>query len=400
MSSAGAGGTATADPKLQEESSLPLLLGVVTAIHVLALIVSILRIYSRVFLAKAFGWDDGFMLGSTISAFVSYTLYIYESQHGLGKHKVFVSADDLWKFGAANFAQTIINLLGLGLLKISLSFSLIRLSRNKTIIWILWGTIAFVTIYTIFAFLTLFLYCQPLSGFWDITSGAKCYSLQLFIRFALANTALSIFTDILLASLPIPVIWQLQLKVKIRLYLIAMLALGWGAVAIGVVKAIYQIQYNPLGDSTFEISIPTWAFIQLNVSIIAACAPQLKKLLRPILGLTTNSYKSSPYGNPSRGLGNTTGRSVGGRYMRQPSHADKTDGFELDERPIVSLEGGRAQGHSDDSGELGTHATASSQQDKMTHRSNSSDTIFREASVNGRNNRGIMRTTEVVITTA
>ncbi|KAI3333401.1 hypothetical protein F4824DRAFT_472388 [Ustulina deusta] len=393
------GDAQTADSKLREESSLALQIGVVTAVHVVALVVCILRIYSRVFLAKAFGWDDGFMVGATLSAFVSYIVYVYETQHGLGMHKEFVSADDIWRFGAATFSQTIINLLGLGLLKISLCFSLIRLSRSKTFQWILWGTIAFVTIYTLFAFLTLFLYCRPLSGFWDTGSGAKCYSVQLFIRFGLANTALSIFTDILLASLPIPVIWKLQLKTKIRVYLIIMLALGWGAVGIGIVKGINQIQYDPLGDSTYEIGVPTWAFIQLNVSITAACAPQLKKILRPILRLTTDSYKSTPYGNPSRNLRNTTGRSIGGRYMRQQSHSDKTDGFELDERPIVSSDSYGVRAHAGDSGDLGTHAEASSHLDKMTHRSDSTDTITMEGSQSG-NCKGIMRTTEVVITTA
>ncbi|KAJ8120285.1 hypothetical protein ONZ43_g2965 [Nemania bipapillata] len=364
------------------ESSLAMQLGIVTAIFFVALTITVLRIYSRIFLAKAFGRDDGFMLGATLSAFVSWILYIYETQHGLGKHRSTVSADDMWKFGAANFAQTIINLLGLGLLKISLSFSLLRLSRT------------FVTLYTIFAFLTLFLYCKPLSGFWDVTSGAKCYSLELFIRFGLANTALSIFTDILLASLPIPIIWQLQLKTKIRVYLIIMLALGWGAVAVGIVKAIYQIRYNPFGDSTFEISVPTWAFIQLNISIIAACAPQLKKLMRPLLGFT-NSYNSSPYGNPSHNRRNTiTGGNISGRYARQRSHADKADGFELDERPF-------ARGANADASGFGTHAIASSQADKMTDRSNSTDSIFREGNTNAyNNNRGIMRTTEVVISTA
>ncbi|KAI1127770.1 hypothetical protein F5Y10DRAFT_188569 [Nemania abortiva] len=376
----------------EKDSSLALQLGVVTALHILAFTITALRIYSRVFLVKAFGWDDGFMLGATLSAFVSWVLYIYESQHGLGKHRIYVSADDMWKFGAANFAQTIINLFGLGLLKISLSFSLLRLSRSKVFKWILWGAIAFVSLYTIFAFLTLFLYCKPLSGFWDVTSGAKCYSLTLFIRFALANTALSIFTDILLASLPIPIIWQLQLKTKIRVYLIIMLALGWGAVGVGIVKAIYQINYNPFGDSTFEISVPTWAFIQLNISIIAACAPQLKKLLRPLLGFT-NSYNSSPYGNPSHNRRNTiTGGNISGRYTRQRSQADKADDFELDERPFA-----RGTNNNGDGG-LGTHAMASSQADKMTSRSDSTDSIFREA--NGYNKRGIMRTTEVVISTA
>ncbi|GAP87773.2 putative integral membrane protein [Rosellinia necatrix] len=384
-SAAGVGDASPVDPKRQE-SSLGLQLGIVSAIHVTALVITILRLYSRAFLAKSVGCDDGFMLGATLSAFASYVLYIYESQHGLGLHKLFVSDDDLWEFGAATFAQTILNLLGLGLLKISLSFSLLRLCRGRAFKWILWGTIAFVTIYTIFAFLTLFLYCKPLSGFWDLNSGAKCYSVKLFIRFGLANTALSIFTDILLASLPIPVIWQLQLRTKLRVYLIIMLALGWGAVAIGVVKAIYQIRYNPLGDSTYEIGVPTWAFIQLNVGIIAACAPQLKKLLQPLLGFTS-SYKSSPYGGPSHNRRTTTGHSIAGRYMRQRSHTDKTDGFELDERPIVPPDSYHVRVHGNDSG------------DKTTRTVDSSDTAGGERNSSGHNSMGIMRTTEVVIST-
>ncbi|KAI1171051.1 hypothetical protein F4777DRAFT_73350 [Nemania sp. FL0916] len=381
------------DPSLRGESSLALQLGVTTALHITALLISSLRIYSRIFLVKSFGWDDGFMSGATLSAFVSWVLFIYESQHGLGVHKAFVSADDLWKFGAASFSQTIINLLGLGLLKISLGLSLLRLSRGRVYKWIIWGSIAFVTVYTIFAFLTLFLYCKPLSGFWDIMGGAKCYSIDLFINFGLVNTAFSIFTDILLASLPIPIIWQLQLKTKIRVYLIIMLALGWGAVAIGVVKAINQIKFDPFGDSTYDISVPTWAFIQLQISIIAASAPQLKKLMRPLLGLT-NSYHSAPYGNPTRNRRNTTRHSVAGRYMRQGSQADKMDGFELDERPIVLI--------GDGSDRLGTHAIASSRLDKTTtQRSSSSDSIFGlEGTLGDHGSKGIMRTTEVVISTA
>ncbi|KAI0455417.1 hypothetical protein F5B21DRAFT_503471 [Xylaria acuta] len=384
--SGGAADASTVDPKLRGESTLGLQMGIVSALHITALTISILRMYSRIFLAKAFGWDDGFMVGATLSALISYILYIYETRHGFGMHMVFVSADDLWKYGAASFSQTILNLLGLGLLKISLSLSLLRLCR------------AFVTIYTIFAFLTLFLYCKPLSGFWDLNSGAKCYSVTLFIRFGLANTALSIFTDILLATLPIPVVWQLQLKKRIRIYLIVMLALGWGAVGIGIVKAIKQINFNPFGDTTYEISIPTWAFVQLNVSIIAACAPQLKRLLRPLLG-PTNSYKTTPYGERSNTRRNVTGQSVGGRYMRQRSEADKTDAFELDERPIIS-DGYRVRvGSGNDSGDLGTHAVASSRLDKMTSRSDSSDSIFREGNTSRHNNKGIMRTTEVFVST-
>lgn len=39
--------------------------------------------------------------------------------------------------------------------------------------------------------------------------------------------AFNIFTDVLFATLPVPIIWRLQMKTKIRLYLIGVLSLGY-----------------------------------------------------------------------------------------------------------------------------------------------------------------------------
>lgn len=141
--------------------------------------------------------------------------------------------------------------------------------------------------------------------------------------------------------------------------------------------------------------------IQLQVSIIAACAPQLKKILRPLLKLT-NSYKTTAYGGgPSNKRRITGANSVGGRYTRQQSRSDKQDAFELDERPIISADGYQVRvRRGSDSGELGTQTFASSQLGKMTHKSNiSNDTIFRGGVSKNHDGKGIMRTTEVVIST-
>lgn len=39
--------------------------------------------------------------------------------------------------------------------------------------------------------------------------------------------ALNIFTDVVLATLPVPVVWNLQMKLKLRLYVIGILSLGY-----------------------------------------------------------------------------------------------------------------------------------------------------------------------------
>lgn len=151
------------------------------------------------------------------------------------------------------FVQAIVSAsLALGFLKISIGFSLLRLSSNKWYSRILWALIAFVVAYTIIAVCSWLFYCQPMSGFWDKSSNPKCYSPGLFIGFALFNTACNIFTDVAFAILPIPIIWALQLKLRTRLYLVIVLSLGYVAVAMGGVKAYYQL--NQPKDKTLYVS--------------------------------------------------------------------------------------------------------------------------------------------------
>ena len=39
--------------------------------------------------------------------------------------------------------------------------------------------------------------------------------------------AFTIFTDVLLATVPIPIIWKLQMKRRVKMYLIGVLSLGY-----------------------------------------------------------------------------------------------------------------------------------------------------------------------------
>jgi hypothetical protein len=75
--------------------------------------------------------------------------------------------------------------------------------------------------------MTFFLHCSPMQGHWNTAITRKCYDISLFVAFSLINTAFNIFTDVLFATFPIPIIWSLQMKRKVRLYLIGILSLGY-----------------------------------------------------------------------------------------------------------------------------------------------------------------------------
>lgn len=87
------------------------------------------------------------------------------------------------------FWQSIISAIAaLGLLKISIALFLLRLSSNKWYSRSLWALIGFVSFYSFGAWLTFFLRCRPMEGFWDRRYSASCYSMQLLVTFGLINT--------------------------------------------------------------------------------------------------------------------------------------------------------------------------------------------------------------------
>jgi hypothetical protein len=65
--------------------------------------------------------------------------------------------------------------------------------------------------------------CQPISKAWTGAAGGKCVQINIFY---LANAALNILTDLLTYTLPIRVIFKLQMPQKQKIALIFILCLG------------------------------------------------------------------------------------------------------------------------------------------------------------------------------
>ncbi|KAJ4291258.1 hypothetical protein N0V88_006259 [Collariella sp. IMI 366227] len=284
------------DPAYVAESNTVMIVTVVTIFHFLALIFVSLRIYARAVVIKTFGRDDICMV---------------------------LSAADNMIISHANFWQSIIS-----------------------------------TTWSFFmGMMTFLLRCFPMQGYWDKTIGPKCYDIQIFVKFSLVNTGFNIFTDVLFATFPVPIIWSLKMKRKLKFYLIGILSLGYFAVALGIVKSVYQIAYATQVDKTFRQSI----HLQLNVGIIAACATSLKPLVSRILSLnSTDRYNNTPgqyasrYGyGKSRGTKLTSARDGGTVTGGHPGGASgifagpRADEYELENNIRTSGEDGTISNKTD-----------------------------------------------------
>ncbi|KXH29034.1 hypothetical protein CSIM01_02103 [Colletotrichum simmondsii] len=271
------------NPAWAAESNTARIIAVVTVFHLLAQLSVALRLYARVWVIKAPGWDDA------ICAWGGWISFMIQAQYGLGKHLSTIDKKyDYVVFNHVAFWQSIISAAGaLMFLKISIALSLLRLSKTGWYKWALWSTI----------------------GFWDrnTTPPPKCKDGNNINLFGIINTGFNIFTDVVLATLPVPIIWNLQMKRRLRLYAIGILSLGY-------------------------LSIQLWGFLQLQVGIIAACAPALKPLVNKLLNLSTYKQhipdacgkRSQQTGSGPRTLEYDTFRSRGNGTSR-------SDQYELDE---------------------------------------------------------------------
>jgi hypothetical protein len=104
----------------------------------------------------------------------------------------------------------------------------------------------------------------------------------------------------MLALLPVPLIWKLQMPLRTRISLVAVLSLGVFAAIAGIIRQLSSSQFGvpePYIYDTYSI----WNFIELDMGIVAASLPSLRPLFswlgdaaRSISGRTakTNGYKS------------------------------------------------------------------------------------------------------------
>ncbi|OHW98042.1 integral membrane protein [Colletotrichum incanum] len=336
---------APADAEWAAESNTTQILTVVTIFNFLALGCVGARLYAKIWVIKAPHMDDWMMIPAAIcSAGGGWVVFVIQAQYGLGKHYRTIDPADYVKFQHAAFFSVIVSsAAGMMFLKVSIALNLLRLSPSRWYQWSLWATIGLTVVYCVGGMFPFFLNCQPMSGYWDKSTKPVCMPLGMFIRLGVLNTSLNIFTDVVLATLPVPIVWNLQMELKIRLYVIGILSLGYLAVAMGIVKAVYQLAFGSDMDKTFHYHIFVWGFLQIQFGIIAACAPALRPLLARILRLTSHDGYKNDGDSPSQKNG-TAVRGKCRRTMRSGTgpRFNRDHQYELNERAFGDQDSDRA----------------------------------------------------------
>ncbi|KAK1658539.1 hypothetical protein BDP55DRAFT_758677 [Colletotrichum godetiae] len=209
-------------------------------------------------------------------------MFVIQANYDLGNHDKTIADHDYLMFQKVGFWQSIISAgLAFMWLKISVAFNLLCLSRDMRhrnwYKWTLWVMIGITAVYHVGGTLPFFLRCSPMGGSWNenLEPTPQCMSTKNFIAFGNVNTAFNISTDVVFATLPITLVWSLQMKQRSRLDVIGILSLGYIAVIMGIIKSKDLLTLEVDRNKIFDQNIQVLGFVKLQLGIIAACAPAL-----------------------------------------------------------------------------------------------------------------------------
>ncbi|KAL5461630.1 hypothetical protein PMIN06_002126 [Paraphaeosphaeria minitans] len=330
----------TLSPEYIAFSNAQSILSITGTFFAAALLVVILRCYVRITMLRVFGEDDYVMVVSTMFAAATLMCFVIETHNGLGTHlMVLLKNTDMYEsFAKTLYVHSLMVMVGISCVKISIAFSLLRLSATKQQTGFLQFAIMFIIAITLVCAGTLVFQCFPVQAAWDSNlrpaplgiGSARCFNDTTFRNLGLMNSLFNIITDVLFATLPIPLIWKLQINMRTKLSLIVVLSLGWFACAAAIVKAALQYTLFNESDWTVHDSFNVWNYIELTVGIIAASLPTLKPLFHRALHTasalsctspTQGATKPSPYGLGYHNMGSQDDNAIQMHAIRSTGHA-------------------------------------------------------------------------------
>ncbi|KAJ5827699.1 hypothetical protein N7447_004462 [Penicillium robsamsonii] len=268
----------------------------VVTVCALAIFTISFRLFVRLYMQGVKLEADDWLIGITAIPLVALLAScILGGTYGFGLH--------IWCVTVSNmilFAYLIVYLVELLLIKFSILMFYRRIFGMN---WMIWATLLICYGWCIGSMIAALCACDPISYFWteitDPTSGSYRYN---FYYYYIGNAAANVMTDILILLVPMPIVWNLQMRTMQKIGVCAVLLLG-GFVCIASGIRIHYLTYLDGNiDITWALgSVSVWSTVEPCVGIICACLPVLQPFVRSMVKKMPNLPGTHHFG-ASRGL--------------------------------------------------------------------------------------------------
>ncbi|KAJ5523489.1 hypothetical protein N7513_013033 [Penicillium frequentans] len=308
----------------------------------LAFVVTILRIYTRLRITSTAGIDDVLIVIGLVFAIAMVAVTSLASEKwGFNRHVWDIPVTWFPTIEKLNLAFQLMFSWASGFTKISLLWFCRRLlgaGKGNFVVynWAYIGSMVFVALSVfMFTFFSIF-QCSPVKAYWEVepTYPHKCMNDGDIVFSA---SVINIFTDFLVTTIPMPLIWSLKLPTRQRLAVISIFGLGVVVNVAGSVRTVYVWKSQIASyDQTWQgWPILIAAAVEISLGLICSSAPALRPLIATFLPRLLQST-SNIYGynrqNRSNRLWSSTGRSRNS-HMKHASDSrqagNESDRFEI-----------------------------------------------------------------------
>ncbi|KAI1074921.1 hypothetical protein F5B20DRAFT_585754 [Whalleya microplaca] len=276
----------------------PWSVSVLTAVTVLALVSVVLRLVARWEKRQELWWDDYMICWSMVWNLVVVGFIAGMIQYGMGIHVEHVPMDHVImeaKFLLVAEILYVFNLVWTKLAILLMFYRIFRFSYFKKAAYII-GTFIIAWVICI-TFLFIFI-CVPVQKLWYQDLPGRCINQ---VGTWIANAASTILSDVAILVLPLPRIWQLQLRKADKIALSVAFGLGFFVVFASAYRFTVLFSYSALDPSYTLAPTVGWTAIEMSAGIVSANLPTLVpafKLIGRSIGLNkfmslTNTKQSS-----------------------------------------------------------------------------------------------------------
>ncbi|KAF2129613.1 hypothetical protein P153DRAFT_376043 [Dothidotthia symphoricarpi CBS 119687] len=272
------------------ENRGPELQVVVSTFVAVAFIAVVLRVYVRLFLVKAFGWDDSWMVAALLAQIMFAAAALGGVHYGTGRHMADLTAENAMKAMRYWWICYIGYCLSMIAAKISIGLFLLRVTVSKIHRWIIFIAMGLSVLTGLtFFFVTLF-QCSPISFFWNQNQPGSCVPTDVIIALTFLYSAVAIITDFTFAILPFFLIMGLNMSMNMKVMLIPILGMACIASVAVVVRLAYVMDFKNPDFLWATLDIAIWSDIEQGLAITAGSLATLRPLYRIVsstLGFAT-----------------------------------------------------------------------------------------------------------------
>ncbi|KAK9771444.1 hypothetical protein AB5N19_03193 [Seiridium cardinale] len=252
-------------------------------------IATLLRIYCRGWVLKAFGSDDWLAVAAQILFIIFCSYEITGVHYGTGQHIKNIAAENIPKAMQMWWTCEPLYVLANMAIKASIAIFLLRLCITKLHRVIIWTVIGVTELYSLFFFLLFVLQCRPTSLFWlrytSTPPDGSCLDASVVAKAFYGYSAVSCWTDWTFSILPVFLVWNLQMNTQVKLSVIAILAAGAIASSATIVRFPYLYSLTDINDFLYSTSdVAIWSTVETGLGITAAGVATLRPLLKTLFG--------------------------------------------------------------------------------------------------------------------